>query len=47
MSGLELRFMLTGRGEKMKDEEVDELLHGFEDSQGSINYEEFIKMVMS
>ena len=47
MSALELRFMLTGRGEKMSDEEVDELLHGYEDSQGSINYEQFIRMVMS
>ncbi|GFN93382.1 myosin essential light chain [Plakobranchus ocellatus] len=43
----ELRHMLTSLGEKLTEEEVDQLLNGREDSQGNIHYEEFIKMVMS
>jgi myosin light chain 6 len=33
-------------GEKLTDEEVEQLLMGQEDSQGNINYEEFVRMVM-
>nr|CAD7262858.1 unnamed protein product [Timema shepardi] len=33
-------------GEKLTDEEVEQLLAGQEDSQGNINYEEFVRMVM-
>lgn len=33
-------------GEKLTDEEVEQLLVGQEDSQGNINYEEFVRMVM-
>merc|ERR1712192_387039 len=44
ISAIELRQLLTGLGEKMSEEEVEQLIHGKEDSQGNINYEEFVKM---
>jgi myosin light chain 6 len=44
----ELRHVLTSLGERLSDEEVDQLLQGVEhDSQGQINYEEFVKLIMS
>ncbi|MPC30441.1 Myosin-2 essential light chain [Portunus trituberculatus] len=33
-------------GEKLTDEEVEQLLAGQEDSQGNINYEEFVRLVL-
>jgi len=33
-------------GEKLSDEEVETLLAGHEDSQGNINYEDFVRQVM-
>jgi len=47
ISSAELRHLLTNLGEKMTDEEVSELLIGQEDAHGNVNYEEFIKTVMS
>jgi len=47
ISAVELRHLLTGLGEKMSEEEVELLIHGKEDSQGNINYEEFVKMVLA
>jgi myosin light chain 6 len=47
ISSAELRHMLTSLGEKMTEEEVEGLIHGQEDSQGNINYEEFVKMVLA
>eukprot|EP00095_Tigriopus_kingsejongensis_P001776 maker-scaffold339_size202159-snap-gene-1.26 protein:Tk01776 transcript:maker-scaffold339_size202159-snap-gene-1.26-mRNA-1 annotation:"myosin-2 essential light chain" len=47
ISSAELRHMLTSLGEKLSEEEVEVLLHGQEDSQGIINYEEFVKMVLA
>lgn len=47
ISSAELRHLLTGLGEKMSEEEVESLIHGQEDSQGNINYEEFVKMVLA
>jgi len=47
ISAAELRHLLTGLGEKMSEEEVEQLIHGQEDSQGNINYEDFVKMVLS
>merc|ERR1712243_50465 len=47
ISAVELRHFLTGLGEKMSEEEVELLIHGKEDSQGNINYEEFVKMVLA
>jgi len=46
ISSPELRHLMTTLGERLTDEEVDVLLAGREDAQG-INYEEFIRMVMS
>ncbi|KAL3230095.1 Cell division control protein 4 [Nakaseomyces bracarensis] len=43
----DLRYMLTGLGEKLTDEEVDELLKGVEvDSEGMIDYKKFIEDVL-
>merc|ERR1712128_218771 len=47
ISAVELRHLLTGLGEKMNDEEVEQLIQGKEDAQGLINYEEFVKMVLA
>ena len=47
ISAVELRHLLTGLGEKMTEEEVESLIQGKEDSQGNINYEDFVKMVLA
>jgi myosin light chain 6 len=47
ISSAELRHLLTTLGEKLSDEEVEQLLINQEDSQGNVNYEEFVRMVMS
>ena len=47
ISAVELRHLLTGLGEKMSEEEVEQLVHGKEDAQGNINYEDFVKMVLT
>uniref|UniRef100_A0A0A9W2H1 Myosin-2 essential light chain n=1 Tax=Lygus hesperus TaxID=30085 RepID=A0A0A9W2H1_LYGHE len=47
ISTAELRHLLTTLGEKLTDEEVEQLLAGQEDSQGNVNYEEFVHVVMS
>lgn len=39
--------MLTTLGEKLSDEEVEQLMNNQEDSQGNVNYEEFVRMVMN
>lgn len=41
------KSMFSPLGEKLADEEVGELLNGHEDSQGNVNYEEFVRAVMS
>merc|ERR1712131_47614 len=45
--GAELRHVLTTLGEKMSEEEVETLLAGHEDTNGCINYEELVRMVMN
>jgi len=37
---------LVPTGEKLNDEEVEQLLTGQEDSQGNVNYEEFVRNVL-
>nr|CCA27734.1 calmodulin putative [Albugo laibachii Nc14] len=44
----ELRHIMTNLGEKLTDEEVDEMIREADlDGDGQINYEEFVKMMMS
>lgn len=47
ISSAELRHLLTTLGEKLSDEEVEQLMNNQEDSQGNVNYEEFVRMVMN
>lgn len=47
ISSAELRHLLTTLGEKLTDDEVEQLLNGQEDSQGNVHYEDFVRMVMS
>jgi len=46
VSAAELRHVLCTLGEKLSEEEVEQLLQGQEDNNGCIRYENFIKMVM-
>ena len=44
----ELRHIMTNLGEKLTDEEVDEMLREADiDGDGQINYEEFVKVMMA
>ena len=47
ISSAELRHMLTSLGEKMSEEDVENLIHGQEDSSGNVNYEQFVRMVLA
>jgi len=47
ISSAELRHLMTHLGEKLTDDEVEQLLTGQEDSQGNINYEEFVRIVLA
>ncbi|KAL5010706.1 hypothetical protein ScPMuIL_013011 [Solemya velum] len=43
----EFRHILTSLGDKLTDEEVDQLFQGQEDCHGNIVYEDFIKAVLN
>ena len=48
ISAAELRHVMTNLGEKLTDEEVDEMIREADvDGDGQINYDEFVKMMMS
>merc|ERR1711901_8213 len=48
ISAAELRHVMTNLGEKLTDEEVDEMTGEADvDGDGQINYEEFLKMMMA
>jgi calmodulin len=47
ISAAELRHVMTILGEKLTDEEVDEMVREANiDSDGQVNYEEFVQMMM-
>ena len=44
---LQLRHVMTNLGEKLSDEDVDEMIREADvDGDGQVNYEEFVKMMM-
>ena len=46
ISAAELRHVMTNLGEKLTDQEVDEMIREADvDGDGQINYEEFVKMM--
>ena len=47
ISAAELRHIMTNLGEKLTDEEVEMIREADIDGDGQINYEEFVKMMMS
>merc|ERR1711967_137075 len=48
ISAAEIRHVMTNLGEKLTDEEVDEMIREADvDGDGQINYEEFVKMMMA
>jgi myosin light chain 6 len=47
VNGAELRHVLGTLGEKLSEDEIEQLLTGHEDNNGQINYEDFIKVVLS
>merc|ERR1739848_511858 len=47
VNSAELRHVLSSLGEKLQQEEIDILLKGQEDANGNVNYDKFIKTLMS
>ena len=48
ISAAELRYVMTDLGEKLTDEEADEMIRDADiDGDGQVNYDEFAKMMMS
>lgn len=46
ISSAELRHLLTNLGERLSDEEVEQLLSGIEDKSGQVHYEEWIRKLL-
>ena len=47
ISAAELRHVMTNLGEKLTDEEVDDMIREVDvDGDGQVNYEEFVRMMM-
>ena len=45
---VQLRHVMTNLGEKLTDEEVDEMIREADvDGDGQVNYDEFVKMMMA
>ena len=42
-----LRYILTNLGEKMSDDEVDELLKAVDTSSGEINYMDLVRTILA
>lgn len=47
INAAELRHLLTALGEKLTEDEVEQLLEGVADEEGKVNYEMFIKQIMN
>jgi calmodulin len=48
ISAAELRHVMTNLGEKLTNEDIDEMIREADiDGDGQVNYEEFVKMMMS
>ncbi|RWR75122.1 calmodulin cam-206 [Cinnamomum micranthum f. kanehirae] len=48
ISAAELRHVMTNLGEKLTDEEVDEMIREADvDGDGQVNYEEFVRMMLA
>ncbi|KAL0930488.1 myosin regulatory light chain cdc4 [Colletotrichum truncatum] len=43
----QLKYILTNLGEKMSDEEVDELLKAVDTSSGQVNYTELVRTILA
>ncbi|XP_054156438.1 myosin-2 essential light chain-like [Oppia nitens] len=46
ISSAELRHLLTALGEKLTDDEVEQIMVGMEDEEGRVNYEYFVKQIL-
>lgn len=48
ISAAELRHVMTNLGEKLTEEEVDEMIREADiDGDGQINYDQFVRMMMA
>ena len=48
ISAAELRHVMANLGEKLSEEEIDEMIKEADlDGDGAINYEEFVRMMLS
>merc|ERR1712232_368505 len=47
ITAAEMKHVMTNLGEKLTDEEVDEMVREAADDSGMVNYEEFVRMMMS